>query len=158
MNAQTSPIQTLVVDDSLDECVLLNAELRSFAFLDLIGFVHDGIEAISYLLGVEQFKDRNIFPYPDVLLLDYSMPRCGGMQVLEFLHRQSQRPRVILWSNTLDQVNVPLALHFGADMVCHKPADRRELLDLFRRLQMKTSLKPAATPFVDQCQILCANA
>lgn len=158
MNAQTNPIQTLVVDDSLDECVLLNAELRSVSFMDLIGFVHDGIEAISYLLGIDQFKERRVFPYPDLLLLDYSMPRCGGMQVLEFLDRQSKRPRVILWSNTLDQINVPLALRLGADIVCHKPSNREELMEIIRRLRMKTSGMPAAAPFLKQPQIVCANA
>src|SRR5436190_20216546 len=137
MNAQLNPIRTLVVDDSQDECTLLNAELRTIDSVSLIGCVHDGVEAISYLRGIEDFKDREAFPYPDLLLLDFSMPRCGGMGVLQFLQRQFYRPRVILWSNTLERVSVPLALRLGADLVCKKPANKREWIEVIEKLKAK---------------------
>jgi two-component system response regulator len=135
MNTQISVIQTLVVDDSLDECTLLNFELQSIESMKLIGFVHNGIEAIHYLQGLDVFHDRKLFPYPDLMLLDFNMPKCGGMEVLKFLKREQERPHVLLWSNTLEQVNVPLALHLGADMVCEKPANRRELTRIMRELE-----------------------
>jgi CheY-like chemotaxis protein len=136
MPAQLNPIRTLIVDDSEDECILLHEELRGVASLKLIGFVHDGIEAIAYIRGTDQFKDREMFPYPDLMLLDYKMPRCNGIQVLDFLRRQFHRPRVILWSNTLEQVNVPLALRLGADLVCRKPATRLELMEIINRFEI----------------------
>jgi len=78
-----------------------------------------------------------MFPYPNLLLLDYSMPRLNGMDVLRFLRRRSRRPHVILWSNSLDQVNIPLALHFGADMVCRKPCNKEELLQIMNGIESK---------------------
>lgn len=137
MKTQISPMRTLVVDDSEDECTLLNVRLRSVRSIKLIGFVHDGIEAIHYLRGVEQFKDRELFPYPDLLLLDFDMPRCDGMQVLRYLQRQFYKPRVILWSNSLERVDVSLAMHLGADLVCRKPSDRRELSEIIERFETK---------------------
>jgi two-component system response regulator len=136
MNFETNPIRILVVDDSADEWVLLNAELRFIDSVKLIGFVHNGIEAIHYLRGMEAFGDRNSFPYPDLMFLDFSMPLCGGMGVLKFLQRQFSRPRVVLWSNTLERVNIPLALHLGADMVCRKPLDGRELMKIIHHLRV----------------------
>jgi len=135
MNTQLNSIRTLIVDDSTDECLLLSVELRAVRSIKLIGFVGDGIEAISYLQGVEQFTNRELFPYPDLVLLDFCMPRCGGMGVLKFLQRQFHRPRVVLWSNTMDRVNVPLALRLGADLVCPKPARKEELWDIMRRVE-----------------------
>jgi CheY-like chemotaxis protein len=137
MNTLVSPIQTLVVDDSEDECALLALQLRFVDSVKLIGFVHDGIEAIHYLRGIAPFKDREMFPYPDLLLLDYSMPRCGGMEVLKFLQPKLYRPRIVLWSNTLERVNVRLALHLGADMVCRKPADKAELMKIIHRIETR---------------------
>jgi CheY-like chemotaxis protein len=137
MNTLIQPIQTLVVDDSQDECALLNFELQSIDSMQLIGFVHNGLEAIHYLKGLDGFHDRKLFPYPDLMLLDFSMPKCGGMEVLKFLKREPQRPHVLLWSNTLEQVDVPLALHLGADMVCEKPANRRELTRIMRDLETR---------------------
>jgi CheY-like chemotaxis protein len=158
MNAQLNPIRTLVADDSPDECLLLNAELRFVDSVRLIGFVHDGVEAIYYLRGVEQFKDRELFPYPDLLLLDFSMPRCNGMQVLEFLRRQFHRPRVVLWSNTLERVSVPMALHLGADLVCKKPANKRELMEIIHRLEAKIFKMRPVIPVTIQPETICVSA
>ena len=137
MNTQSNSIRTLIVDDSTDECVLLSVELRAFPSIRLIGFVGDGVEAISYLQGVEQFNNRELFPYPDLVLLDFSMPRCGGMGVLKFLQQQFHRPRVVLWSSTMERVNVPMALRLGADLVCEKPSRKEELSEIMRRVEMK---------------------
>lgn len=137
MNTQFNSIRTLIVDDSTDECVLLSAELRAISSIKLIGFVGDGLEAISYLQGVEQFNNRELFPFPDLLLLDFCMPRCGGMGVLKFLQRQFHRPRVVLWSNTMERVDVPSALRMGADLVCQKPARKEELMDIMSRVETK---------------------
>jgi len=152
MNTQLNPIRTLVVDDSQDECMLLNAELRSIYSIQLIGFVHDGVEAISYLRGIEQFKNREMHPYPDLMLLDFSMPRCGGMGVLEFLHKQFHRPRVILWSNTLECVSVAQAMRLGADLVCHKPATQQELKEVIRRVEARVFKNIVPTPSSEQEQ------
>jgi two-component system, response regulator len=135
MTTQLSPLRTLIVDDSQDECVLLCAELRSSDTLKVIGFVHDGVEALAYIQGTDQFKKREIFPYPDLLLLDFQMPHCDGIGLLRKLKHQLFRPRVILWSSTLEQVDVPLALRLGADLVCQKPFGRSELLEVVERIR-----------------------
>lgn len=135
MTTQLSPLRTLIVDDSQDECVLLGAELRGSDTLKVIGFVHDGVEALAYIRGTDQFKRREIFPYPDLLLLDFQMPRCDGIDVLRKLKHQLSRPRVILWSSTLERVDVPLALRLGADLVCEKPFGRSELIEVVERIK-----------------------
>lgn len=137
MNSPTNPIHTLVVDDSEDECALLALQLRSVDSIKLIGYVHDGLEAIHYLRGIAPFKNRKSFPYPDLVLLDYSMPRCGGMEVLKYLRPKMYRPRIVLWSNTLEQVNVRQALDLGADMVCRKPSDKTELMRIIHRIETR---------------------
>lgn len=137
MTTQLNPLRTLIVDDSNDECVLLCAELRDSDTLNVIGFVQDGVEALAYMRGTGRFKNRELFPYPDLLLLDYQMPRCGGIDVLKKLKHHFYRPRVILWSGTLEQVDVPLALRLGADLVCEKPFDRCELLEIVERFRRK---------------------
>jgi len=124
--------------------MLLHEELSHVASVKVIGFVHDGIEAIAYIRGTDQFKDRELFPYPDLILLDFKMPRCNGMQVLDYLRRQFHRPKVILWSNTLEQVSVPQALRFGADLVCRKPSTREELIEIINRFETNVFNKTAS--------------
>lgn len=158
MNVKQNPIQTLVVEDSKDECVLIRALFRSMTSIKLIGFIQDGGEAISYLEGIEQFKLREMFPYPDLLLLDFNMPHCDGMRVLEFLQQQIHRPRIILWSNTLERVDVSRALCLGADMVCAKPKNRQELLNIIHRIKAKAFKMPLAAPYVVQPESGCMSA
>ncbi len=117
--------------------MLLSAELRSENSIKVIGFVHDGIEAIAYLRGVEQFHDREMFPYPDLILLDFCMPRCSGIGVLRFLQGQFHRPRVVLWSTTMERVSLPLAFRLGADMVCRKPTRKPELMEILGRIEAR---------------------
>jgi CheY-like chemotaxis protein len=128
-------IGTLVVEDSEDERELLRFQLRYVTSVRVVGFVHDGIDALAYLHGVGQFNDRQKFPYPDLMLLDFKMPRCDGMQVLELMGQQLDRPRVVLWSSILDQIDVRLALNLGADMVCAKPDSHQELANIIQRLE-----------------------
>lgn len=135
MNTRLGTIGALIVDDSKDECELLFALFQYVSSVRIIGCVHDGIDAIDYLRGIGEFGNRQSFPYPDLLLLDFNMPRCNGVQVLEFLRQQICRPRVILWSSTLDQINVPLALNIGADLVCSKPGSLKEVGSIIRALE-----------------------
>ena len=58
MMNQFNAIRTLIVDDSEDECLLLHLELRHVASIKLIGFVHDGMEALAYLSGTDRFRNR----------------------------------------------------------------------------------------------------
>ncbi len=140
-------IRTLIVDDSEMECSLLDAELRGAVSVKIVGFVRDGFEAVSYLRGTDQFRNREKFPFPDLMLLDFQMPGSNGMDVLQFLQYQFHRPRVILWSNSMEEIDVPLALHLGADLVCRKPGSRAELLAIIHRFETRDGIPfPRAIP------------
>jgi CheY-like chemotaxis protein len=133
--------KTLVADDCAEECQLLEAYLSLIPEIQTIGFVHDGGEAIEYLTGLGRFGDREGFPYPDLLLLDFRMPVLDGLQVLAALKPRSERPSIILWSNTLLDLNQELALSLGADLVCNKPTGLAELRRLLARLDGKLELE-----------------
>jgi CheY-like chemotaxis protein len=118
------------------ECQLLRAQLGQFDWMNVIDCVHDGLEAIAYVRRADPFTGRQAFLSPDLILLDFKMPRCDGMQVLRLLQHQLFRPRIVLWSTALEQINVPLALELGADLVCSKPHCLAELADILDRLGM----------------------
>jgi CheY-like chemotaxis protein len=132
-----SPLLTLVAEDSEDDRFFLHRSLRRIPNLKLVGFVPDGSEAIHYLRGAGQFGDRLMFPFPDLLMLDFQMPRCDGMEVLEFLQNQPARPYVILWSCVPELLNAAQATRLGADLVCEKPLEAARMGDVLRMLQLK---------------------
>src|SRR5213075_914333 len=104
----------LIADDSEDEQILISRYLRSVPRFQLIGSLRDGADTVSYLRGASGFEDRVKFPYPDLLLLDYQMPGLNGMEVLTLLELENIRPRVVLWSNTLELLDQRLARRLGA--------------------------------------------
>jgi CheY-like chemotaxis protein len=138
-------IKTLIVDDSMDECRLLSVLLADTEDIEIIGAVHDGREALNYLNGTDQFQDRGAFPYPDVILLDFEMPRLNGLEVLERMDQTRGRPFVLLWSNSLDRVNLSAALALGADLVLKKPMNGADLLSIIELVRHKM-FHPYTTP------------
>ena len=147
-------IATLVVDDSEMECQLLRAQLGHFAWVKVLDCVHDGLEAIGYVRRSDPFAGRQALLYPDLILLDFKMPRCDGMQVLEFLSHQLCRPKVVLWSSDVKQIDMRLAVELGADVVCSKPSGLAELTEILQRLGVH---RPQARPFAPRGAIVNAE-
>jgi len=78
-----------LVDDSEDDRLFMQLILKRSSKLVVIGEARDGQEAIDYLKGEGVFSNRQIYPMPDVLLLDLKMPGKNGYDVLQWLKTQS---------------------------------------------------------------------
>lgn len=115
----------IVEDDSNDVAVALRALRRS----DLDGRVrvlHDGAEAVEFLLGTD--TDPRSAGLPRVVLLDLKTPRMDGKAVLRVL-RSDPRTRhipvvVVSWSN--DGNDVRECYELGANSYVVKRSDPLE--------------------------------
>jgi CheY-like chemotaxis protein len=94
----------LLVEDNNDDALLLQRVVsRADLGLDLHR-VHNGQEAIDYLLGEDQFADRKQHPNPDVIMLDLKMPICDGFDFLDWKRGQpswSALPTIVMTSSDL---------------------------------------------------------
>ena len=63
---------------------------------------------------------------PDVILLDWSMPKMDGYAFLRLLRRMpnGDRPRVVFCTTENDVAHIARALHAGADGYIMKPFDK----------------------------------
>jgi DNA-binding response OmpR family regulator len=127
----------LLVDDSRDDALLLELELKRAGLTNPCHWLDNGEEAIRYLAGEGRFADRDRFPLPTVLLLDLNMPRVNGFQVLRWIRTRPELKQllVIVVSALDDMKNINLAYELGAKSYLTKPTnpdELRNMVDFFR--------------------------
>ncbi len=71
----------LLVEDDPNDVVLLQRALRKNQIDNPVVALPDGDEAISYLTGEGKYSDRQVHPFPKVIMLDLKMPRRGGYEI-----------------------------------------------------------------------------
>jgi len=122
----------LLVEDSESDALMVKMEMARHAGIRLV-WVHDGQEAVDYLLGEAPFNDRPQYPLPDMILLDLKMPRMSGFDVLKWRQEEAPIevrviPVVVLSGSDLEQ-DAWRVYSLGANHYMTKPAD----LDVLRR-------------------------
>jgi adenylate cyclase len=118
------PNKILIVDDEPFNLDLLEQELMEYEYV--IERASDGVEALE---KIASFK-------PDVILLDFMMPRMNGLEVVKRL-REDQEHRsipVILLTAKATQEDKVAGLDAGADDYVTKPFDAIELLARVRAM------------------------
>jgi CheY-like chemotaxis protein len=124
----TSEKTILVVDDDPPIRVMIEALLSDSGFS--IVTVPDGATALARIEADP----------PDVLILDYAMPRMSGREVLRELRARNSRLPVIVLSASPYAQN---CLAEGANFLVQKPFDLEVLLLCIERC---LALRPATTP------------
>lgn len=116
--------KVLIVDDEPFNLDLLEQELADYQYA--IERAGDGFEALE---KVATFK-------PDVILLDYMMPRLNGLEVVKQLRAnpEHQAIPVILLTAKATQEDKVAGLDAGADDYVTKPFDSIELLARVRAM------------------------
>ena len=128
----------LLAEDDENDALLMQRAFKGIGLMRPPQIVHDGQDAIDYLLGKSAFADRFIHPIPHFLILDLKMPRVSGFEVLEFLQRHPELLVIptVVWSSSADLRDVKRAYCLGANGYLQKPHTFDELqaalLDLVR--------------------------
>jgi DNA-binding NarL/FixJ family response regulator len=83
--AAAEPIRVLLCDDAEGFRALMRSSLAEDPSIEIVGEAADG------LAGVEATAELQ----PDVVLLDMSMPRMGGLQAIPKMRRRAPRTSII---------------------------------------------------------------
>src|SRR5437660_1116853 len=126
----------LLADDRDDDVILIQRALVKAKVYNPVLVVHDGEEALDYLLGKGKYSDRQRYPFPNLMLLDLKMPKMDGFQVLEAIraNRELRPLRVIVLTSSQEIRDVNHAYELGASSFLVKPLEFENYEGLMRTL------------------------
>ena len=112
--------------------------------------VRDGREALAYLNGEGKYASPH-FPIPALVLLDLSLPRMDGFEVLRCARQQPHLDSVpvVVLTNSLNPRDPDTAYALGANSFLRKPDDFTNLIKISQKLHeywMETNLGPDCSP------------
>src|ERR1700716_3649290 len=118
----------LVADDCPDDFMLLQHAFRRAGFLHALYHLHDGAQVLAHLKGESPFSNRELWPFPDLLILDSRMHAPDGFEVLSFLqaHSPLKTPLVLMMSGSDSPQDAARALELGAASYYVKPQTSNE--------------------------------
>jgi two-component system, response regulator len=113
----------LLVEDNPLEVELTLRPLRELGPSNHIEIARDGEEALDFLLGRGDFRNRLGMPLPRLVLLDLKLPKIDGVEVLRGVRGNSRTcltPIVVLTSST-DARQLAQCYQLGANSCVQKP-------------------------------------
>jgi CheY-like chemotaxis protein len=131
----SSPI--LLVEDNPDDVLFLQRAFRATEIRVPIRVLPHGEAAIDYLAGRGEYADRQAYPLPALMLLDLSMPRVSGFDVLRWLRAQPllrRLPVIVLTSSSQDE-DVARAYDLGVNSYIVKPSGLKQIADVAQQIE-----------------------
>jgi two-component system, NarL family, nitrate/nitrite response regulator NarL len=117
-----------VFDNSEEKCELPRGLVREFLEsrpdFEVCGEAADGLE------GIEKGRELN----PDLIVLDFSMPRINGLQAAVILHQIVPNTPIILFTSYKDAISSREAHDAGVAAVLSKADQLDTLADEIQRL------------------------
>jgi CheY-like chemotaxis protein len=116
-----------MVDDDQDDREIFQEAIMQYDPSIKLAFARDGLEALEFLEN---------HPKPDVIFLDYNMPRMNGVECLKKLKENALTRSIptIMYSTSGDREQEKVVLHLGADHYMQKTASFTELCNELGRL------------------------
>jgi CheY-like chemotaxis protein len=130
------PIVVLLVEDDPAHAEIVRRNFEGFRMANLLIHVADGQAALDYLYHRAEFRNPDQSPRPDLILLDLSLPKVDGLEVLRTIKSDPDLvgiPVVVLTSSMVDADRVKAyGSHVNSYLV--KPLEHAQFAKLMEAL------------------------
>jgi CheY-like chemotaxis protein len=123
----------LMADDDAEDRQLVRDALAENRFDHEMRWVCDGVELFEYLRQEGRYVGRAA-PRPDIILLDFKMPRMDGREVLGKIKTDPQLRQipVIALTTSAAEDDIAFSYDVGANSFISKPTSFREWVEILR--------------------------
>ena len=126
----------LLIEDNPDDVALTLRALKKHKITNNIVVARDGAEALDYLFGQGEHKDRDVAFQPAVIFLDLNLPKINGLEVLRQIRsdKRTQRIPVVILSTSTEEQDITTSYDLGANSYIRKMVDFDRFSDAIRQL------------------------
>ena len=125
----------LVEDNQMDVVLTLDA-FREARLKNMVNVTRNGQEALDYLFGRDKIADRNLYPMPNLILLDLKMPGIDGFEVLRKIKNTDKLKRipVVILTSSREEGDRALSYDIGANSYLLKPVSFDGFTDVVKKI------------------------
>jgi two-component system, response regulator len=149
MMNETRKLTVLMAEDNPHDVLATKRAWQQFGFNNHLYIVSDGEECLEYLFHQGKYQDSNVFPSPDVILLDLKLPKLDGHQVLQRIRAEKRfrfLPVIILTNSTLE-TDRNKGYEYGCTAFLKKPVGFANFANLLKSIRTFWSwVEPYAQP------------
>jgi len=126
------PLNVLIVEDNVADAKIALRAFKNAKIKNNVIVVNDGLECLKYLKREEPYQDKTQYPWPNLILLDISMPKVDGFAVLKELKKDLvfDIVPVIVLSGSKHREDVRKSYENGANSFIQKPVSYEAFVDL----------------------------
>ncbi len=131
---RSRPIEILLVEDNPGDVRLMLETLRDGKVQNRISVVEDGVEALAYLRHERQYGSA---PRPDLILLDLSLPRKNGQEVLREIKQDADLKRIPVCVITSSAAEKDIVQAYNNHVNCYltKPVGLEQFISVVRSVE-----------------------
>ncbi len=131
-----NPAIILLVEDNPMDVILTLDAFKEAKLKNTINVAKNGEEALDYLFGQGKYADRNLYPMPNLILLDLKMPGIDGFEVLRKIKSTNNLRRipVIILTSSKEERDRTLSYDNGANSYLMKPVSFEGFIEVVRKI------------------------
>lgn len=132
--ARSRPIEILIVEDNPGDVRLMREALQEGKICNRLSVVEDGVEALAFLRRQEKHGSA---PRPDLILLDLSLPRKNGQEVLAEIKQDADLKRIPVCVITSSAAEKDILQAYNNHVNCYltKPVDLEQFMQAARSIK-----------------------
>lgn len=134
MRDAAKTVDILLVEDNPADVRLILETFGEVKLFNQINVVEDGVEALAYLRGQGKYGAA---PRPDLVLLDLSLPRKSGQEVLAEVKQDPDLKQIPIVVITSSQAEKDIFEAYNNHVNCYltKPVDLEQFIAVVRSVE-----------------------